>query len=104
MMASDGTRFTFSAGHTPADTFAVVGFKLKQSLSSLFSLDITVACKDPAIDFKNILDETATLVLWQGEEIKRRVRGIVTFCEQGDSGKHQTLYTMSVRPEFWRSS
>ncbi|MFP2516644.1 type VI secretion system tip protein TssI/VgrG [Buttiauxella agrestis] len=103
-MASDGTRFTFIAGRTPADTFAVVGFKLKQSLSSLFSLEITVACNDPAIGFKAILDEFALLTIWQGDVIKRRVRGIVTFCEQGDSGKHQTIYRMTVRPEFWRSS
>ncbi|SUW65141.1 Uncharacterized protein conserved in bacteria [Buttiauxella agrestis] len=103
-MASDGTRFTFTAGRTPADTFAVVNFKLKQSLSSLFSLDITVACHDPAIGFKAILDEYSLLTIWQGEVIKRRVRGIVTFCEQGDSGKHQTRYSMTVRPEFWRSS
>ncbi|MGK7287295.1 type VI secretion system tip protein TssI/VgrG [Buttiauxella agrestis] len=103
-MASDGTRFTFTAGRTPADTFAVVNFKLKQSLSSLFSLEITVACNDAAIGFKAILDEFALLTIWQGEVIKRRVRGIVTFCEQGDSGKHQTLYRMTVRPEFWRSS
>jgi len=103
-MATDGTRFTFTAGRTPADTFAVVNFKLKQSLSSLFSLEITVACNDPAIGFKAILDETATLLIWQGDVIQRRVRGLVTFCEQGDSGKHQTLYRMTVRPEFWRSS
>ncbi|MFP2513471.1 contractile injection system protein, VgrG/Pvc8 family [Buttiauxella agrestis] len=103
-MASDGTRFTFTAGRTPADTFAVVNFKLKQSLSSLFSLEITVACNDPAIGFQKLLDEYGVLTIWQGDVIKRRVRGLVTFCEQGDSGKHQTLYRMTVRPEFWRSS
>ncbi|MFP2513538.1 type VI secretion system tip protein TssI/VgrG [Buttiauxella agrestis] len=103
-MASDGTRFTFTAGRTPADTFAVVNFTLKQSLSSLFSLEITVACNDPAIGFQKLLDEYGVLTIWQGDVIKRRVRGLVTFCEQGDSGKHQTLYRMTVRPEFWRSS
>ncbi|WP_244212432.1 contractile injection system protein, VgrG/Pvc8 family, partial [Buttiauxella izardii] len=103
-MASDGTRFIFTAGRTPAETFAVVGFTLKQSLSSLFRLDITVACNDPAIGFKQVLDEMATLTIWQGETLQRRVCGIVTFCEQGDTGKHQTLYTMTVHPEFWRSS
>ncbi|KFC80229.1 type VI secretion system tip protein VgrG [Buttiauxella agrestis] len=103
-MASDGTRFTFTAGRTPADTFAVVNFTLKQSLSSLFSLDITIACNDQAIGFQKLLDEYGVLTIWQGDVIQRRVRGIVTFCEQGDSGKHQTLYRMTVRPEFWRSS
>ncbi|MGK7245120.1 hypothetical protein ACSPAH_04995 [Buttiauxella agrestis] len=60
-MATDGTHFTFTVGRTPANTFAVVGFKLKQSLSSLFTLDITVACNNPAIGFKAILDEFALL-------------------------------------------
>ncbi len=39
---------------------------------------------DPAVGFDKVLDEMATLTIWQGEEIKRRVRGIVTFCEQGE--------------------
>ncbi len=103
-MATDGTRFTITVGRTPHDTFAVVNFQLTQSYSSLFSLELTLACADPAIEFKKILDEMVILTLWQGDEIKRRVRGMVTFCEQGDTGKHQTLYHMAVHPEFWRSS
>lgn len=103
-MASDGTRFTFTAGSTPANTFAVVNFQLSQSYSSLFNLQITVVSSDPAIEFREILDQMSTLTIWEGDEIKRRVRGIVSFCEQGDTGKHQTMYRMTVRPEFWRSS
>ncbi len=103
-MASDGTRFTFNAGRTPHDTFAVVSFQLTQSYSTLFSLDISVACNDPAIDFRKIIDEMAILTIWKGDEIVRRVRGMVSACEQGDTGKHQTTYRMTVHPEFWRSS
>lgn len=102
-MAINGTRFTFKAGSTPKNTFAVVSFHLSQSYSELFTLDLVLASHDPAIGFEKILDEVATLAIWQGEEIKRQVRGIVTFCEQGDTGKHQTLYHMTIRPHFWRS-
>ncbi|WP_413530201.1 type VI secretion system tip protein TssI/VgrG [Rahnella inusitata] len=103
-MAVNGTRFTFKAGSTPDDTFAVVSFHLSQSYSELFTLNVLLASSDPAIGFEKVLDEVATLVIWQGEEIKRQVRGIVTFCEQGDTGKHQTLYHMTLRPYFWRST
>lgn len=103
-MPVNGTRFTFTAGSTPENTFAVVNFELSQSYSELFTLRLTLASTDPAIGFEKVLDEKATLTIWQGEEIKRRVRGIVVFCEQGDTGKHQTLYRMILRPEFWRSS
>ena len=103
-MPANGTRFTFTAGSTPENTFAVVNFELSQSYSELFTLRLTLASTDPAIGFEKVLDEKATLTIWQGEEIKRRVRGIVMFCEQGDTGKHQTLYRMILRPEFWRST
>ncbi|MFU2319051.1 type VI secretion system tip protein VgrG [Rahnella sp. PCH160] len=102
-MAINGTRFTFASGELPEDTFVVVDFDLTQSLSTLFCLKVTLASSEPAIGFENLLDETATLTIWQGEEVQRRVRGIVTLCEQGDTGKHQTLYHLNVFPEFWRS-
>lgn len=103
-MPLNGTRFTFSAGTAPRDTFAVTSFHLSQCYSELFTLNVVLVSSDPAVGFDKVLDEMATLTIWQGEEIKRRVRGIVTFCEQGDTGKHQTQYRMIIRPYFWRSS
>ncbi|AVF36967.1 type VI secretion system tip protein TssI/VgrG [Rahnella sikkimica] len=103
-MPLNGTRFTINVGNTPKGTFAVLNFTLSQRYSELFTLGVVLVSSDPAIGFEKVLDEVATLVIWQGDEIKRRVRGIVTFCEQGDTGKHQTLYRMTIRPNFWRSS
>lgn len=103
-MATEGTRFTFNAGQCSSDTFAVVNFHLTQAYSSLFVLNITLASSEPAIGFEQVLDETAELTIWQGDEPKRKVNGVVTSCIQGSTGKHQTLYRMTVHPEFWRSS
>ncbi|MBY7514735.1 type VI secretion system tip protein VgrG, partial [Escherichia fergusonii] len=100
----EGTRFTLEASGLPPDTFAVVTFHLSQSLSSLFTLDVTAVSHDPAIDFSAIIDEDVTLTIWQGDSPQRRVKGLVTWCEQGDTGKHQTQYRMRIRPPFWRSS
>lgn len=99
-----GTRFTLEASGLPPDTFAVVTFHLSQSLSSLFILDITAVSANPAIDFSSVVDEDITLTIWQGDSLQRRVKGVVTWCEQGDTGKHQTQYRMRIRPPFWRSS
>ncbi|QLK63372.1 type VI secretion system tip protein VgrG (plasmid) [Enterobacteriaceae bacterium Kacie_13] len=103
-MAINGTRFTFTAGTATRDTFAVVSFHLSQCYSELFTLNVVLLSSDPAVGVDKVLDEMATLTIWQGEEIKRRVRGIVTFFEQGDTGKHQTQYRLTIRPYFWRSS
>ncbi|MFU2315804.1 type VI secretion system tip protein VgrG [Rahnella sp. PCH160] len=103
-MPLNGTRFTFTAGSAPRDTFAVVSFQLSQAYSELFTLSLVLASSDPAVGFDKVLDEMATLTIWQGDEIKRRVRGIVSTCEQGDTGKNQTRYRMTVRPYFWRSA
>ncbi|EOT8833100.1 type VI secretion system tip protein VgrG [Escherichia fergusonii] len=100
----EGMRFTLEASRLPPDTFAVVTFHLSQSLSSLFTLDVTAVSHDPAIDFSAIIDEDVTLTIWQGDSPQRRVKGLVTWCEQGDTGKHQTQYRMRIRPPFWRSS
>lgn len=99
-----GTRFTLEASGLPPDTFAVVTFHLSQSLSSLFILDVTAVSANPAIDFSSVVDEDITLTIWQGDTPQRRVKGVVTWCEQGDTGKHQTAYRMRIRPPFWRSS
>lgn len=96
----EGTRFTLEASGLPPDTFAVVTFHLSQSLSSLFILDVTAVSHDPAIDFSAIIDEDVTLTIWQGDSPQRRVKGLVTWCEQGDTGKHQTQYRMRIRPPF----
>lgn len=62
-MPVNGTRFTFTAGSTPENTFAVVNFELYQSYSELFTLRLTLASTDPAIGFEKVLDEKATLTI-----------------------------------------
>lgn len=103
-MSSSGTRFTFEIDGLETDKFVVVDFHLNQAYSSLFILNISAASADPAIVFGDILDESGVLTIWQGDLPMRRVKGVVTSCEQGDTGKHQTVYQMTIRPFFWRSS
>ncbi|PSM64402.1 type VI secretion system tip protein VgrG [Citrobacter freundii] len=101
---STGLRFTLEVDGLPPDALAVVSFHLNQSLSTLFSLDISLVSQQLlTIDFAQVLEKTVHLKIWQGTEIKRRVKGLVTFFEQGENDSHQTLYRMKVRPALWRA-
>ncbi|HEJ0096438.1 TPA: type VI secretion system tip protein VgrG, partial [Citrobacter freundii] len=101
---STGLRFTLEVDGLPPDALAVVSFHLNQSLSMLFSLDISLVSQQLlTIDFAQVLEKTVHLKIWQGTEIKRRVKGLVTFFEQGENDSHQTLYRMKVRPALWRA-
>lgn len=103
-MPVQGTHFTLEVDGQAPETFAVVDFRHSQSCSSLFSLRVTVASSNPAISFEQLLESNATLTISRNNIPQRRIKGIVTACEQGDTGKHQTLYTLQIRPPLWRSS
>ncbi|OSK66348.1 VgrE protein, partial [Escherichia coli B921] len=81
---STGLRFTLEVDGLPPDAFAVVSFHLNQSLSSLFSLDLSLVSQQfLSLEFAQVLDKMAYLTIWQGDEVQRRVKGVVTWFELG---------------------
>ncbi|BFI64744.1 type VI secretion protein Vgr [Yersinia pseudotuberculosis] len=99
-----GLQFTLTAAGLPPQTFAVVDFTLSEMLSSPFVLNVGLASADPAVDFAAVLDEDATLFIWREGVLQRSVTGMVASFEQGDTGFHQTRYSMVIRPALWRTS
>ncbi|ERK11933.1 VgrG protein [Serratia fonticola AU-P3(3)] len=100
---ASGLRFTLSVGSLEPETFVVAGFTLHEQLSTPFMLELEVASANPNIEFGAILDRTATLTIWRDTEVQRFVNGIVVEVEQGDTGRHQTHYRLSIRPALWRA-
>lgn len=101
---STGLRFTLEVDGLPPDAFAVVSFHLNQSLSSLFSLDLSLVSQQfLSLEFAQVLDKMAYLTIWQGDEVQRRVKGVVTWFELGENDKNQMLYSMKVHPPLWRA-
>ena len=101
---STGLRFTLEVDGLPPDAFAVVSFHLNQSLSSLFSLDLSLVSQQfLSLEFAQVLDKMAYLTMWQGDEVQRRVKGVVTWFELGENDKNQMLYSMKVHPPLWRA-
>ncbi|BEB33369.1 type VI secretion protein [Escherichia coli] len=94
---STGLRFTLEVDGLPPDAFAVVSFHLTQSLSSLFSLDLSLVSQQfLSLEFAQVLDKMAYLTVWQGDDVQRRVKGVVTWFELGENDKNQMLYSMKV--------
>jgi type VI secretion system secreted protein VgrG len=100
---ASGLRFTLSVGSLPPETFVVSGFTLHEQFSTLFTLELDVASAISSLAFRSILDNSATLTIWRETEKLRSVNGIVTSVEQGDTGRHQTRYRLSIRPALWRA-
>jgi len=103
-MSQSGLRFTLEVDGLPPDTFAVITFNLRQSLSALFSLELALASAVPSLAFGQVLEKTAYLTIWQGSVPQRRVKGVVTCFELGEYDGHRMLYAMKVRPPLWRAA
>ncbi|HAE4697495.1 TPA: type VI secretion system tip protein VgrG [Salmonella enterica subsp. enterica serovar Enteritidis] len=100
-----GLRFTLEVDGLPPDALAVVSFHLSQSLSELFSLSLSLVSQQfLTIEFSQVLEKTAHLKIWQDDEVKRRVKGVVTWFELGENDSHQMLYSMRIRPPLWRAA
>ncbi|BES86042.1 type VI secretion protein Vgr [Pectobacterium araliae] len=101
--SSEGLRFTLQIGKLPPETFIVVEFTLDEQFSMPFVLNLEVVSTNSSIAFGTVLDNTATLSIWQDGEEQRTVNGIVSEIEQGDAGLHQTRYRITVHPALWRA-
>ncbi|BBA44690.1 MULTISPECIES: type VI secretion system Vgr family protein [Burkholderia] len=82
--------------------FDVVSFDLEEGLSESYRLGAELSSADPALDFGRILDQPATLTIWQGGVPVRHVHGVVTRFEQGATGFRRTRYRMVVEPALAR--
>lgn len=99
-----GLQFTLKAANLPATTFVVVDFSLTERFSSPFVLNVGLASASSGIDFAAVLDQDATLCVWRDGMEQRSITGMVESFQQGDTGFHQTRYSMVIRPALWRTS
>lgn len=58
-----GTHFTLEVQGQAPETFAVVDFRLSQSYSTLFSLTVTAASRNPAVSLNDLLESATTLTI-----------------------------------------
>ncbi|AHG22535.1 type VI secretion protein Vgr [Chania multitudinisentens RB-25] len=102
--APSGLQFTLTAAGLPPQTFVVVDFSFNEALSTPFVLHVGLASANPAVDFSAVLDQDSTLYIWREGVLQRSITGMVASFEQGNTGFHQTRYSMVIRPALWRTS
>ncbi|MCO5781547.1 type VI secretion system tip protein VgrG [Citrobacter sp. BR102] len=84
-------------------TTAVVSFTLYQNLSTPFTLTVDIASGLPDLAAKNFLEKNATLTVWQGNVVQRRLSGIITGVELGENNDWQMNYHLTISPPLWRA-
>ncbi|KLU15833.1 MULTISPECIES: type VI secretion system Vgr family protein [Xenorhabdus] len=98
----DGLVFTCQIGRLPPTTFQVVNFTLREHLSQLFQLNLTVVSAVNNIPLGEQLNQEASLTIKRNGVVERTVNGIVAGAVQGNTDGKQTGYTFTLRPEMWR--
>ncbi|HTN32799.1 MAG TPA: contractile injection system protein, VgrG/Pvc8 family, partial [Marinobacter sp.] len=83
MSKANGLQFTARVGDFPSDVFAVVGFKLTESLSDLFHGRLRLASTDPSIAAADVLEQLVDLIVWQDGVPLRRFTGVVNEFVRG---------------------
>ncbi|EHC5873798.1 type VI secretion system tip protein VgrG, partial [Salmonella enterica subsp. enterica serovar Eastbourne] len=103
MPTQSDLRFTFDLiGNETRDVFEVVEFELREALSETFHLAVELTCINSAVDFGQILDHPARLILWRGDTPVRYVHGAVSSFVQGETGFRRTRYSAVVEPRLAR--
>ncbi|OCD38816.1 hypothetical protein AWZ86_23610, partial [Shigella sonnei] len=68
---STGLRFTLEVDGLPPDAFAVVSFHLNQSLSSLFSLDLSLVSQQfLSLEFAPVMSQISYLTFCNSSDVK----------------------------------
>lgn len=101
---STGLHFTLKIEGASPETFKVIAFDGNESLSTPYFFSVEAASRFENLSADNIVDQNATLTIWENGEANRHISGIVSQFVQGDSGHHHTYYSLVIVPELFRLS
>jgi type VI secretion system secreted protein VgrG len=98
--AASEADFGFEVGPYAPSDLGVVRFKGLEGISELFSFDLTLASRDPAIELEACVGEDG-LLTWESPDGDRWVHGIVSVFEQIGHSAHFTYYRARLVPRIW---
>ncbi|PHM47630.1 type VI secretion system tip protein TssI/VgrG [Xenorhabdus miraniensis] len=109
-MLKSGLRFVCRIGGLPENTFSVADFTLREGLSELFTLNLTLVqslpgnpfIPKPEIDLTALLMQEAILQIFHGVMEQRKITGIISHADWCGTDGNKILYTFTVRPSLWR--
>ena len=95
-MSLKGLRFTLQVAGLAPETFAVVSFLLRQYYSASFILDVEVASDSFRQTAEQLLEQSATLTVWQGTMAVRHVSGIIATFGMSENNGWQMRYSRAA--------
>ncbi|MBN6065329.1 type VI secretion system tip protein VgrG [Aggregatibacter actinomycetemcomitans] len=102
--APSGLQFTLAVNGLSPTTFAVIDFQYTSRYNDLFYLDVSASSANAELDPEAILDNVATLSIWQDGELIQTLSGMVSSFEEGDSGFRLTHYRLQITADLWRAT
>lgn len=95
-------QFTLSVSGLADNTFGVTAFEHTESLSAPFACDLTLVSRHEQLKPDNIIDQQATLILWQAGKAVRYIQGVICSFSKGDTHHLSTDYRMTLVPALAR--
>ncbi len=83
------------------EAFNVLEFKVSESVSELYNIDVTLATENANIDLSSLLGKAAVLTLLVENHPSRLFHGELVQAQQQESGRRLTTYTFTLAPKFW---
>lgn len=102
MTGNNGLQFTVRVGALPDDAFSVYRFNMREALSEVFQLNLTLYSPLTSIDAIEVLEQDVELTVFQDGAVLRRFRGVVSEFRRDSSGRRRTRYQLMVKPALWR--
>ncbi|WP_162616841.1 type VI secretion system tip protein VgrG, partial [Aggregatibacter kilianii] len=99
-----GLQFTLTVNGLPPTTFSVIDFQYTSRYNDLFYLDVSASSTNTELEAGAILDNNATLSIWQDGELIQTISGMVSVFEEGDIGFRRAHYRLQITPDLWRAT
>lgn len=96
-----GLSFDLQISGSNGGQFSVVEFTLQEKLSELFTLTLSVVSDNPSHELSPFLLEKASLYVYSNGIRQRRIEGVITTFERGQTGVRRTFYKIVIRPSLW---
>ena len=94
-------RFSFTCDALPGDTFGVIDFRGSEEVSQCYQFDITLASKNLEIDFKKVVQHTATFTLYQKDGSAVDYHGLILRFEQFHEVDGVAYYRAALTPRLY---
>ncbi len=102
MQSKTGLYYSVSVAGLATELFAVYSFKMQESLSQPYVLELNLFSDDSSIDAEDIIEQPLVLKIWQDGVVQRVIHAIGFEFEVKETGFRRTSYQIIAQPSMQR--